>query len=304
MLAICNSDTYSIYIGESRLASGDQSFIVASPKVIGDVRKQRSGFGTLHPESVVEENGYVYWYDKLSRAYVRYASNGIFPISEYKVVSYFEDVSEINGVDDAVISGYDPYYKMVFVTFPNNPVQGKTIGFSLTKDRWISFYGFKPIGYFCDGTKMLSITGGNIWSHTAEGSGYNIFYVITNSTEIVLSFNDAPDQPKEWRVVQVQMSPTPFSYVNGDQVLLSDVLRVEMTNRNGQFTSVRYYEFEVDENMAYADIRCDEFSSGGLIEGVLMYSNTLQVKVKISGSSYKTFTMAKIGFDPSLSHSL
>jgi hypothetical protein len=306
ILAICNSDTYSIYIGEARVSSGDSSFLVASPQVIGDVRKQNSGYGTIHPESTHEEDGYVYTYDKLARSYWRYATNGIFPISEYKMVDYFEDQSELNTVDDIVVTGYDPFYKLIFVTFKNaDTTVKKTAAFSILKDRWVGFYNFAPDGYAVGSNKLYSIVGGNIYKHDNDSdTGFNNFYGVTYNSEITESFNDAPDKPKEWKVVQLQVSPNMYSFVNANQVVGTDVLKVDITNRHGQATDIRYNEFEVDENMVYGEIRGDANATGGVLNGDPIYSNTIQAKTTFSGGSYKQLVMAKAGCEISRGHNL
>jgi hypothetical protein len=202
LLAICNSDSYSIYIDESRMSTNDgQSLVINSINVIGDIRKQSTGFGTLHPESVIEENGTVYWWDQYARSFVRYASNGIFPISEYKVVNHFEYQAEVNSSSDNVVCGYDPFYKMVVVTFENAETNTKkTIGFCEPLNRWVSFYDFAPEGYIIGSKKMYSILSGNLYSHD-NVAAFNNFYGVANNSKITLSFNDAPETPKEWRVI-------------------------------------------------------------------------------------------------------
>lgn len=304
LLAICNSDTFSIYIDESRISSGDSSFLIASPNVIGDVRKQNSGYGTLHPESIHEEDGYVYGFDKLSRAYWRYATNGIFPISEYKMVDYFEDQSALNAEADAVVSGYDPFYKLIFVTFKNaNSSSQKTAAFSILKERWVAWYDFAPDGYVIGSNKMYSVVNGSIYKHD-NISTFNSFYGTTYNSSITLSFNDGPDAPKEWKVIQVQGSPNMYSFVNANQVIGTDILKAEISNRHGQATDIRYNEFEVDENMVYGEIRGDANSTGGVLNGDPIYSNTMQCKLIFSGGTYKQILMAKAGCEISRGHNL
>jgi hypothetical protein len=307
LLAICNSDTYSIYIDESRLSTNDgQSFLISQTRVIGDVRKQRSGFGTIHPESVHEEEGHVYMYDKLARAYARYATNGLFPISEYKMVDYFEDQSALNALSDIVVTGYDPFYKLIFVTFKNSDTNTKkTVAFSLVKERWISFYDFAPDGYVIGSNKLYSVVAGSIYKHdNVSGTGFNNFYGVTSNSVIDISFNDSPAQPKEWNVIQVQSSPNFYSFSNGNQAVATDALRVDISNRHGQATDIRYNEFEVDENMIYGEIRGDSNSTGGVLNGDPIYSNTIQASFTFSGGSYKQLVMLKAGCEPSRGHNL
>jgi hypothetical protein len=304
ILAICNSDTFSVYIDETRVATGQTTFLVASANVIGDVRKQKSGYGTLHPESVHEEDGYVYMFDKLSRSFLRYATNGLFPISEYKMVDFFEAQAKLNAVTDAVICGYDPFYKLIFVTFTNAATETKrTVAFSTVKDRWTSWFDFAPDGYIVGSDKMYSIVGGNIYKHDNEEL-FNNFYGEYFISSIDLSFNDSPDMPKEWRVVQLQSSPNMVSFSDGDQVVSPDTLVVNLSNQKGQETDIYHNEFEVDEDLIYGEIRCDKNSLGGIMDGVPMYSNTLQANIRFTGPAYKRILLVKVGFEPSKGHIL
>jgi hypothetical protein len=304
ILAICNSDTFSVYIDETRVATGTTTFLVASANVIGDVRKQKSGYGTLHPESVHEEDGYVYMFDKLSRSFLRYATNGLFPISEYKMVDFFEAQAKLNAETDAVVCGYDPFYKLIFVTFTNAATERKrTLAFSPIKDRWTSWFDFAPDAYIVGSEKMYSIVGGNIYKHDNEEL-FNNFYGEQFNSEIDVSFNDSPDAPKEWRVIQVHSSPNLFSFEDGVQVVPVDTLKVDLSNRKGQAIDIFHWEMEVEEDLIYADIKCDMNSDGGPLDGVPMYSPTLQAKITFSGITYKQIFLVKVGFEPSKGHIL
>jgi hypothetical protein len=304
ILAICNSDTYSIYVDEARMSSSDgQSFLVAANKVIGDVRKQKTGYGTLHPESAIEVDGYVYVYDKLSRAFLRYATNGMFPISEYKVTDYFEDQSLLNSEADPVITGYDPFYQLIFVTFKNAETSTKrTIAFSIPKERWISFYDFAPDGYVIGNDKMYSVIGGNVYKH--NGSMYTHFYGTEFRSIITTSFNDHPGLTKEWRAVQVQCSNNMFEYINTIQGFVGSMLDVYLSNQKNQITDIRSGEFEVIENIAYGQIRGDLNSPGGVIEGSPLFSNTLQCSVSFMGRVHRQIKCLKVGFEISRGHNL
>lgn len=303
LLAICNSDTYSVYIDEARMSTNDgQNLIINSVDVIGDVRKQASGFGTLHPESVIEENGTVYWWDQYARSFVRYSSNGIFPISEYKVVSHFEQQAKLNSEDDIVVCGYDPFYKMVVVTFKNADTNTrKTIGFCEPLNRWVSFYDFAPEGYIIGSNKMYSIQSGVVYSHD-DSSNFNRFYTVDNNSKITLSFNDAPADPKEWKIFWAQLSANFFEWAGADQFIADDAMRVDISNRFGQATSILYNEFGIDENLVYGEIRGDENSPGGVLDGDPIYGSTMQAQITFSGGTYKQLLFAKAGVTPSRGH--
>lgn len=304
ILALADSDTYSLYVDESRITAGTSSFLVGATKVIGDVRKQRSGYGTIHPESVFEEGGYVYFYDKLSRSYCRYATNGIFPISEYKVVKHFEDQSDLNTESDSVITGYDPFYKIIFVTFTNATTGvKKTIGYSMTRERWISFYNFAPELYFSGSKNMFSVNNGVIYVHN-DNINYNRFYGVDQNMKISGSFNDYPDIIKNWKSISIKCSPALWSFVNAEQVVINNGLSLTLTNEDGQLTTINYSEFNGDEGLMYSEIKGDESLGGTVLTGDEIYSNTLQFELSVLFGAYKYITFIKAGFQPSRGHSL
>jgi hypothetical protein len=312
ILAICASDTYSVYIDESRIGTGDgQSFLVSSPKIIGDIRKQKSGYGTINPESIIEYDGDVFWFDAISGAYVRYASNGIYPISDYKVSKYFRTKGQQYSQGGTtygpnfvfrgnVFSAYDPYYKMIFVCFSN---QNEVIGFSCEKERWLGFYSFDEIeGMVNASDHLYSINGGSIFKHDND-TEFNSFYSEIQDSSFTLSFNDNPEAMKEWKALEIEGSANFKQWSGGDQVIVGDALSAILYNRNGQQTNILANEFEVDEDCIYGEIKGDT-NSGTLINGDPIYSKTLQCKLTFSGGTYKQITSAKAGFEISRGHNL
>jgi hypothetical protein len=86
MLCICTRETASLYLGEIQiLGSSANAFLAQSSGVIGTINILQGSYGTINPESVVFYKGHVYWYDMTNGVFVRYATNGIFPISNYKL---------------------------------------------------------------------------------------------------------------------------------------------------------------------------------------------------------------------------
>lgn len=305
LLALCENEVSSIYIGELQMNTQDNtSFFISTSSVIGEVRTQRGGFGTTNPESVVEYEGYVYWYATGKRAFVRYATNGIFPISEKKAVDYFEDQGVFAGATDKIVCGVDPFYKTVFVTFSAaSSSEKKTIGWSLTKERWEGFYDFAPDYYVEDIDKMVSLVGENVHTHD-NATAYCNFYGSQYNVTVDLSFNQSPQIPKEWRVIQLQVDGDLLEWSGGNQRLVLDGMDITFTNRFGQSTNLLYDEFECDENMVYGDLMNDSNSPGGLLMGEPMYSPTLQAKISTKGSDYVKMMFVVMKSNESIGHSL
>jgi hypothetical protein len=111
MLAICENETVAIYIGETRVTTqtGD-SFIAASPGVLGTINVLKGSFGTLHRESVVEKDGHVFYLCIKRGKVIQYAANGLYPVSDYKMQNFFEqrcrDLESLTP-DDLAAFGYE-----------------------------------------------------------------------------------------------------------------------------------------------------------------------------------------------------
>jgi len=117
MLSIGTNNTFSLYLGETQVVdNAEQTLLATSGNVIGTQRDLRGGFGTNNAESVVENDGRVYWFDQQRGSVIRYAANGLTPISDYKFRSYFNRISkQVRG--DRVIGGFDRLGTEYLLTF-------------------------------------------------------------------------------------------------------------------------------------------------------------------------------------------
>lgn len=107
MLSVGTNNTYSMYLGETQLVdNSEQTLLATSGRVIGTIRDLRGGYGTNHPESVVENEGRAYWYDEQRGVVVRYAANGLTPVSDYKFRAFFNRLSSYTR-SLPVIGGFD-----------------------------------------------------------------------------------------------------------------------------------------------------------------------------------------------------
>jgi hypothetical protein len=91
MLSINSFQTVSCYLGEVQvIGSSQNAFLAQDSAVIGTMNVLKGMFGTTAPETVIEYLGNVFWYDLNNGAIIQYSSNGLFPISSYKMNSFFQ----------------------------------------------------------------------------------------------------------------------------------------------------------------------------------------------------------------------
>jgi hypothetical protein len=304
LLAICENDTSSIYLDETRVSfQATNSFAISSRDVIGDVRTPRRGFGTLHPESVFEYNGHVFWYDQINRAYIRYAPNGMVPISEIKAVHYFEDQGNTHPNVVGVIGGYDPFYKVVLATFPAEPTaERRTIMFSEPGNRWIGFLDIQPDAWFAIDEKLYSAKAGSVYSHNS--TTYNNFYGSQKSGKIALSFNDGVAVPKRWRSFSAHVSPSLITWSGGDQAVVANALSVRVDTPYGQWTDVTAARMEVDNSVVYGALLKDITSPGGLLSGDDLVSGSCQLTITVNSAVLAWLFFVQMGYQEMIGHKM
>ena len=121
MLALATNETASVYVGESQLSTSTGSTFIAVQKgVIGSTQVLRGSYGTLHPESVVENNNRVYFFDAINGTAVSYEVNGLRPIGDLGLRSFFRD--RANGIlsqnKKGCFGGFDPKENEYILTLP------------------------------------------------------------------------------------------------------------------------------------------------------------------------------------------
>lgn len=296
ILAIQERETTSLYINEGFINTGDgQQFLSKTANVIGDDRKLQGGYGTINPESVVQYNGKVYYFDMNKGEVLRYAENGLTPLAAtYKAKSYFTQKSRerLKHKEQAKVYGaYHPYLDMYILTFAAvGEYPAETIAFSEKDKRWITRFSFAPEMYGKINTELVSFYKGNLWVHE-RNEVRNSFYGTSNNSEIEFVANDHPDYEKKFDNITLDAS---------------EPCDVEMSNSKGQVTDLIASEGEFKElgGNWYANILRDkntpqiELGSNEtpLHHGDEIISNTLKVKIKNNNNLPVTINNVKIGY--------
>ena len=121
LLAISENETTSIYLGEEQLqgASSGNQFLSVSSKVIGTKNSLQGSYGTLNPESVVLAEGNVYWFDVKNETVLSYSQNGLLPIGDLKMKTFFSDKSKLVVDNKFVPATFDAYNNEYILTLPS-----------------------------------------------------------------------------------------------------------------------------------------------------------------------------------------
>lgn len=139
MLAICDNETASIYLEQRQvLDESGETILATTGDVIGSVNNLHGGFGTINPESVAEEDGKVYWFDALKGKVIRYDSNGLFPISDYKMSDYIRKLgARVRKTGARVMGTINPVTSEYLISFPQMAPENAP---EYIEDRPESFY--------------------------------------------------------------------------------------------------------------------------------------------------------------------
>lgn len=130
MLAICTSETASLYIGEVQLVGqATNAFVAQAPNVIGTINVLKGSFGTTKAESVSSYLGLVFGIDLNKGVFWQYSPAGLEPVSRYKVSRFFKrycdaylvatnnNLDNINGFHH-IRSSINPFHKTAQVILP------------------------------------------------------------------------------------------------------------------------------------------------------------------------------------------
>jgi hypothetical protein len=194
VLAMGDTDTFSLYIDRAMVSTADGADLTTmSNKVINNIYPLKGGYGCQDKPSVIRKHGKVFYWDRVSKLIVRYASEGLEPI-EKNMRSYFKDKTSVKA------AYYDPFYDMIFINFSNDDLQKKTLAYSDKLKRFISEFDVSFTGSFYIGNNAYVFSeikyqfqGQNRQIQrlfeTRTGENYGNFFNIETVAKIKLTSN-------------------------------------------------------------------------------------------------------------------
>lgn len=264
LVAICQNETTAIYVGEAfiNLATGSE-FLAKTDNVIGDDRKYLGGFGTLHPESVCEYSGRVYYYDMTKGVIVRRSNDGLTAISDvFGIGSYIRKFSRDNFANRATMKfhgGYDPVHHIYLLTAVSSGGSILwTIGFHEPSNGWVGFFDYAPQMYAKINGFLISFNTGKTWLHN-NSSAYMNFYGVQYQRELEFSVAVRPARSVEWVGVILDADDFHTDSGSNDNV-------IEITNDGagfinggvgGQYTTIVNSELVRKSGMLRSSIKRD-----------------------------------------------
>jgi hypothetical protein len=245
----------SVYVDEGLLTTLNATdTVTVDDSVVGGVRAMKGVMGTQNRESVYEYQGDVFAWDVNRGVVLRYSSNGLFPISNYKMNSHFLNLSKNilndNAQDKYVIGAFDPLNLEYVMGFEYN---NQIISFSQKDNRWKSFWRYKGENMSNTGLKLISFTDGALHIHEQNELRSN-FNGVQSNARIKLVTNDDPSKVKVFTAIH-QESNEPWH---------SPKLFVPPSNLavNGMESRIPLSRVRPIEGVQYAEILRDINSPG------------------------------------------
>jgi hypothetical protein len=315
MLAICEDETASLYLGEVQLFGSNQpSTLAQAPEVIGTVNVLKGSYGTLNPESVIEFRGLVFWYDCQNGKIVQYSANGLFPISDYKMRTYWKLFSDqYNSMTQAQIEALgnrpfvfmtvDPHHYELLVSVPKllavppkgylidypsviYPFDiwdgtGKTIVFKLAEEPnyWQGAMRFVAENFITAQNKLFSFKYGQLYQHNST-TGFNEFYGTQYKVRIMAPFNKQFNIPKTPDNIKIEGNMKPslvYLYATSPYVQTTDLMDFDFKDLEGIYYSA-FFRNKIVPTFS-------GFNTNGLLTGQKMRSIVFNMLLEFSVTS-------------------
>jgi len=221
VVAFCEDKVFKILANKDALYNADGNVnITASNAVLGDATGFAGDFGiSSNPESLAVDGYRMYFTDKQRNKVLRLSMDGLTPISDVGMTSYFRDnlkpTHELIGSFDEIKGEYNlslkhipstPTYDKASggITWTSSVYIDKTISFNEKSKGWVSFKSFIPQAGLSINDEYLTATAGKVWSHHDDTVAANNFYGIQYDSSIDILFNDNPGSVKSFAAINYE----------------------------------------------------------------------------------------------------
>lgn len=195
LLAWCRFKLQPVYIGKGRLQDLSGNYNVGrSDSILNIADETVVDAGCEHPESIVVQDGYAYWWDAYNGIPWRYARNGVNPINAKTVKTWRAYGKERLTLANAApsVGGFDRQLGQYVLTLGGfGEVGTVTWGFDELKNGWSTRYSFTPEAYGEIGQYLISFKDGQLYIHNTNGTRNN-FYGVQYQSQIRFVANPDP----------------------------------------------------------------------------------------------------------------
>tara|TARA_R110002012_G_scaffold3539_1_gene16511 strand:+ start:2547 stop:8162 length:5616 start_codon:yes stop_codon:yes gene_type:complete len=261
VVAFCEDKVFKILANKDALYNADgSSNVTASNAVLGDATAFTGDYGiSSNPESLAVDSYRIYFTDKQRNKVLRLSQNGLTPISDVGMISWFRDNLSSS---HHLIGSFDEIkgeYNLTLSRYIGSNYSDTTVSWSEQTKGWVSFKSFiQEVGLsindeyltgkiIYDSDNTNNVNNKAIWSHhnedvNTDGSlevDANSFYGYASAPSTVdVLFNKSPEVVKGFTSMNYEGSQ---ARVNGwiEEELLD--VNSNNINPNGGFTYNGYY---------------------------------------------------------------
>ena len=214
LVALCEDKILKILANKDAVFNADgNTQLTATENVLGQTIPFVGEYGiSKNPESFASESYRAYFSDKVRGAIMRLSADGLTPISNHGMKSWFRDNLKISS---KIIGSYDDRKDEYNVTLDINTEpfllsrsnRSTTVTFREDVKGWVSFKSFTPENAISCANQYYTFNQGNLWRHHDENVDRNTFYNTSlYPSEITVLFNDAPGVIKTFHTLNYEGS--------------------------------------------------------------------------------------------------
>jgi len=225
--------------------------IIATNKVLGATIPFAGEYGiSKNPESLTWDSYRLYFADRQRGAVLRLSGNGLTPISDVGMKTYFRERLKICDNIIGTFDGVNGEYNLTLNTARKFQVGGttlpsKTLSFNEQSKGWTSFKSFIPSSGISVSGKYLTTNTNKVWEHYSDTANRNTFYGIGYSSELEVIFNDSPNSIKSFKTVNYEGSQaTVKQHTNVDNATSLTTFTDAAGNVITDLTDGQYYNLQ------------------------------------------------------------
>ena len=202
-----------------------QPLTTASKVVIGQIGAFAGKYGiSKNPESFAVYGARKYFSDKNRGVILRLSQDGLTPISDSGMRSFFRDnlqnANRIYGMYDeqknkyvislqnkhGIASTYNPEYGTSSDSTTISKDTYSTLSFDESSGGWVSFYTYKPTFGFSLSNEFYTYNLQNLYKHYSDDVQRGMFYksVYTDPSNVEFVFNDQPTTVKNFHTIDYE----------------------------------------------------------------------------------------------------
>ena len=208
-----SSKEMSFFLGKEQYSDGSgtkQMTLTSNP--IGTINVYDTDYGTINPESLLQTNNNIYFYDRKNATIVRSATNGQTDLGELKLKTYFREVTDrINAATSYnVFLGYNDKNKEVIISFvidgvPETIVLNERDGVFTHSLQYVNSSLNPPTGYLHYGENLLCyLVGGAGWLNEQGTAADGNFFGDQKTKTISFVVNEVPTATKILQNISMQ----------------------------------------------------------------------------------------------------